>query len=267
MQILDGKKLNEEIALDLTKKIKKLKAKPKLVILQVGDNPESNTYINRKVAFGERIGTLVEHKKFTEKISEKKLLGEIINLNKEKGVHGIIVQLPLPKHINPANVLAAIEEEKRVDGGRHFLPATTLGVLTLIDKYKIKVAGKKVVVVGRSELVGKPTALAMLDIGATVTVCHSQTKNLKEETKKAEILIVAVGKPKLITKDHVSEGQIIIDVGINLNKSKKLVGDVDFKDVSKIAKAISPVPGGVGPMTVASLFQNLFKAYKIQIGL
>jgi methylenetetrahydrofolate dehydrogenase (NADP+) / methenyltetrahydrofolate cyclohydrolase len=263
-KILDGRKLSGEIAFELEKKIKNLKAKPKLVIIQVGNLPESNSYIGRKIAFGEKIGAKVEHIKFPNKVREKKLIDAISKCNKDKSVHGIIVQLPLPKYLNPPSILEAVAEEKRVDGGKYFIPATTRGILTILEKNRIKLIGKKAVVVGRSELVGKPTALALINLGATVTVCHSQTKNLKAETKQAEILVVAVGKPKLIGKNHVRKGQIVIDVGINIAKNKKLVGDVDFKSVSKIVKAITPVPGGIGPMTVTSLFENLLKAYFLQ---
>ena len=261
--ILDGRKLGAEIATRLARKIKRLKQKPKLVIVQVGSVPESDKYIKRKKIFGEKIGAQVLHKKYPGNVSKRKLVSEISRLNRNSSVHGIIVQLPLPKHLR--NVPGLITEEKRVDGGKYFRPATAKGVLALLDKYKIKIAGKKVVIVGRTDLVGKPIALEMLKRNATVTICHSQTKNLRKETKQAEILIAAAGKPNLITKNHVSKSQIVVDVGINILPSGKLSGDVDFKNVSKIVKAISPVPGGVGPMTVASLFENLVEAYKLQL--
>ena len=260
-KILDGRKLSEEISLKLGQKIKGLRTKPKLVIIQVGDNAESNVYIRRKVIFGEKVGALVEHKHLTEDTSEKKLISTINKLNEDKSVHGVIVQLPLPKHLDTGNILEMIIEKKRVDGSRHFLPATTRGILTLLERYKIKVAGKKAVVVGRSNLVGIPTALALMDLGATVTVCHKQTKDLKAETKQADILVVAAGKPKLITRDHISPNQVVIDVGINIGKDKLLVGDTDFENIKEVVSAITPVPGGVGPMTVASLFENLLDAY------
>jgi methylenetetrahydrofolate dehydrogenase (NADP+) / methenyltetrahydrofolate cyclohydrolase len=264
-KILDGKKLNTEISLDLERKIKKLKVKPRLAIIQIGSVAESTVYIKRKIAFGEKIGAKVEHIKLPSKTKKSELSSIISKLNSDKSVHGIIVQLPLPKHINPNEILNSIDEKKRVDGGKYFLPATTLGILTLLERYKINISGKKVVVIGRSELVGKPTALAMINRGATVTVCHSQTKDLKKETKQADILVVAVGKARLITKNHVSRNQVVIDVGINATADGKLVGDVDFKNVSKIVRVITPVPGGVGPMTVASLFENLLEAYYLQL--
>jgi len=263
-KILDGKKLSQELASGLAKKIKSLKTKPKLVIIQVGDIAESNIYIRRKVLFGEKVGAIVEHKLLKNDTSEKKLISIISKLNTEKSTHGIIVQLPLPEHLNPESVLDAISETKRVDGGKHFLPATTRGILTLLERHKIKVSGKKVVVVGRSNLVGKPTALALLNLDATVTVCHKKTKDLRAKTKQADILIVATGNPKLISKSHVSPNQVVIDVGINITRGKKLVGDVDFENVKGVVKAISPVPGGVGPMTVASLFENLLDGYSLQ---
>ncbi|OHA92399.1 MAG: hypothetical protein A3J09_02555 [Candidatus Zambryskibacteria bacterium RIFCSPLOWO2_02_FULL_51_21] len=260
--ILDGRKLNAEIVARLARQIKRLKHKPKLVIVQVGSVPESDKYIKRKKIFGEKIGAIVEHKKYPGNVLEQRLISEISKFNKSSSVHGIIVQLPLPKHLQ--NILGLIAEEKRVDGGKYFRPATAKGVLALLDKYRIKITGKKAVVVGRSELVGKPIALALLEREATVTICHKQTKDLKRETKQAEILVVAAGSPELITKNHVSRDQIVIDVGINILGNEKLVGDVDFKNVSKKVRAISPVPGGVGPMTVASLFQNLLEAYELQ---
>lgn len=267
-KILDGKALNLLIAEGLQQKIAKLKTKPKLVIIQVGAREESNTYIKHKLKFAETIGAVAEHIKLAETISETSLLSRIEKLNTDKSVHGVIVQLPLPKKIDSKVISQAILPEKSVDGSPFFIPATTRGILTLLDHYKVPVAGKKAVVVGRSELVGKPTALALLDRGATVTICHSQTKNLAAETKTADILIVAVGKPKLIGPKHVSKHMIVIDVGINPTSHKlrgaSIVGDVDFPKVSKIVRAISPVPGGVGPMTVASLFQNLFDAYELQ---
>jgi|SRR3990167_8672670 len=294
MKLLDGKKLNEKIAEKLKAEISRLRSKPKLIIIQVGDLAESNAYIGRKVKFGEKIGTLVEHKKFPEEITQSKLITQISSLNTDSSVTGIIVQMPLPKHIDKDEIIDAIEPTKDVDGltsrnlkllweakGEGFVPATTKGVISLLDEYKIPIEGKYVVVVGRSFLVGKPTFLAFLNRNATVTVCHRHTKDLAKHTKSADILIVAAGKPNLIGKEHVSKNQIVIDVGINAipnevsprrdyeerprNIRNILVGDVNFAEVSKIVKAISPVPGGAGPMTVASLFENLLEAYKHQV--
>ncbi len=288
-KILDGKKLNEKIANELAAKIRGLTPKPKLVIIQVGNLAESNAYIARKKSFGEKIGAIVDHIKLPQDVVKQALLSEIRNLNSDSSVHGVIVQMPLPKHLDRDKIIEAIDPKKDVDGltstnlkllweGRSqgYVPATTKGILTLLDYYKIPVSGKKVVVVGRSSLVGKPTALAFLNRNATVTVAHSKTKNLKLETRNADILVIAAGKPGLITKEYVSKGQVVVDVGITAidqlpatkNQKpemelakKKLVGDVDFESVRNIVEAISPVPGGTGPMTVASLFENLFEAY------
>ena len=260
--ILDGSKLSREIAAKLKRKIKRLKGKLRLFIVQIGNLSASNRYIERKKIFAAKIGAIAESKKFPSNISRKRLDSIISKLNNDKAVHGIIVQEPLPKHLQ--NISGNIAEEKKVDGGKYFIPATTKGILTLLKKYKVKIAGKKLTVVGRSNLVGLPTALEMLKRDATVTICHRKTENLKEETKRADILIVAAGRPKLISKNHVSRNQVVIDIGINVLKNGKLCGDVDFKNVSKIVKAISPVPGGVGPMTVASLFENLLEAHKLQ---
>src|SRR3989344_2286698 len=265
VKILDGKKLSSELAQKLKKIIEKLKIKPKLVIIQVGDNARSMSYIKRKIIFAEKIGALVEHKKNPENISETTLIASIRRFNADKSAHGIIVQLPLPKHIDTRRVSETIDYEKDVDGFRgHFVPATARGILTLLDKYKVKISGQKVVVVGRSEFVGKPIALALLNREATVTICHKRTRDLAREIKDADILVIAAGHPKLIKSGHVNKNQVIIDVGINILKDRKVTGDVDFKNVSKVVKAISPVPGGVGPMTIASLFQNLLEAYSLQ---
>ena len=313
-KILDGKALSEKIAEKLRSQILALRTKPKLVIIQVGDLPESNAYIGRKVKFGEKIGTIVNHKKFDNNISQESLITHISSLNTNFSVTGIIVQMPLPKHIDKDEIINSIDPAKDVDGltsrnlkllwenkttdyssseqrgprslstlssrpkgsrqartiNAGFIPATTKGIISLLDEYKIPIEGKHVVVVGRSFLVGKPTFLALLNRDATVTVCHKHTRNLKQETRNADILIVAAGKPNLIGKEHVHKNQVVIDVGINAIENEdgprhKLVGDVNFVEVSKIVKSISPVPGGPGPMTVASLFENLLTAYTHQI--
>lgn len=302
-KILDGKLVRDKIAANLTKKIQKLTAvplgrKPRLAIVQVGNLSESNAYIRQKILFGKKIGAIVNHLNLEQKVDEKKLINHITKLNQQTAIDGIIVQLPIPQHLNKNKIIDSIDPKKDIDGQTSInfkrliendpsglIPATTKGIMTLLDHYKIPLSGKNVVVVGRSSLVGKPTALALLNQNATVTICHSKTKNLAEQTKKADILIVAAGKPKLITKNHVSKNQVVIDVGINVvgepiqknlikqtlgqrpenePESRKLVGDVDFDEASKVVDAISPVPGGVGPMTVASLFENLLEAYKSQ---
>ncbi len=258
IKILDGRVVRDQIRHTLAKQISKLKTKPALVIIQVGEDAASSAYVAQKVKFGEAIGANVGLLQYPPGVTAAKLIGDIQNLNQDPGVQGIIVQLPLPVKIESQKVIGAISPAKDVDGfiNKNVTPATARGVLTLLDYYKIKVAGQSVVVVGRSTLVGQPIARALLNRNATVTIAHSQTKNLAALTRQADILVVATGKPKLIGAKHVRVGQIIIDVGIT-RQERGLTGDVDFARVSKIVKAISPVPGGVGPLTVASLFQNL----------
>src|SRR3989338_2270056 len=292
-KILDGKVVNEKIAEQLRTEIAKRRTKPKLVIIQVGDLPESNAYIARKIAFGQKIDAVVDHQRFDEKVTQEKLITHISSLNTDPGITGIIVQMPLPSHLDKDKIIDTIVPTKDVDGltstnlkllwenrPEGYTPATTKGVLTLLDYYNIPIAGKHIVVVGRSFLVGKPTALAFLNSDATVTIAHSKSKNLPSITKTANILVVAAGKAKLIGRNHVSSGQVVVDVGINVVNNQKLetrnqkpgtephdrkiVGDVDFESVRKIVTAITPVPGGIGPMTVASLFENLLETYKSQ---
>lgn len=270
MTLLDGKATAQEVK-DYLKKIVDLGVHRKLVIVQVGDNPASNTYIKNKVKACEYVGVECEVKHFEESITEEKLLDEIDVLNEDESVNGIIVQLPLPEHIFEWRVVERIKPIKDVDGftkisagrlmhgGRLFVPATPLGIVKLLEKYNIETDGKECVIVGRSNIVGKPMALLMLDKNATVTITHSHTKNLKEVCKRADILIVAIGKPKMINREYVKEGAIVIDVGINRDENGKLCGDVDFDDVKDIVSAITPVPGGVGPMTVAMLLNNVVR--------
>jgi methylenetetrahydrofolate dehydrogenase (NADP+)/methenyltetrahydrofolate cyclohydrolase len=281
MILLDGKKLRDLTIVRLKNEIAEVAAEnavqtPQLAIVQVGDLAESNSYINQKKLFADKIGVAVLHKIHPNKVSEDDLIAEIRKLNKDEKVHGIIVQLPIPEGLNKEKIIDAIDPVKDVDGltavnlkkmwandEQAILPATILGIISLLEHYEIPIEGRKVVVVGRSTLIGKPLAIALLNENATVTVCHRYTENLKEETRRADILIVAAGSANLITKDHVREGQVVVDVGINSEIAKKsLTGDVDFEAVKNIVSAISPVPGGVGPMTVASLFQNLVNAWK-----
>jgi methylenetetrahydrofolate dehydrogenase (NADP+)/methenyltetrahydrofolate cyclohydrolase len=267
--ILKGTEVRDALKKSLQEKIAKLGKPPTLVIIQVGDRPDSNAYITQKKRLGEELGIIVHHRVFDTDVAEEVLLSEIQKYNKDETVRGIIVQIPLPPHLNKDRLLEAILPAKDVDGltarNTHALfteqtghiPATARGIITLLKFYNIHIAGKKVVIVGRSHLVGKPTALAFLKENATVTVAHKQTKNLASITRDADILIVAIGNPEFITKDFVSPGQVVIDVGINKNKEGKLVGDIKRSDVEPIVKALTPVPGGIGPMTVISLFQNL----------
>ncbi len=293
-QILDGKIVRDKIAENLKSTIYDLSSKPQLVIIQIGDLPESNAYINQKIKFGERIGAIVELKKIPADVTQKDLESLIYSLNSDSSVHGIIIQMPIPQNLDRDKLIDLIGPKKDADGltltnqklleensPDAIIPATAKGVITILNYYKIPIKNKKVTVVGRSKLVGAPLATLFRNIGAQVTVCHSQTLDLKAETKNADIIIVAVGKPNLITKDHVSPGQTIIDVGINvleaskdkvnpsasrinLEAERKLTGDVNFKEIEPIVAAITPVPGGIGPMTVASLFENLLQAYEKQ---
>lgn len=267
---LDGIALRDTLALKLKTTLSKRAVKPTLVIIQIGSLKESNLYIKMKKDFAKEIDALTIHKKYKETVTEKQVIADIEKYNADKSVQGIMVQLPIPKHLDTDSVVESIEYTKDVDGltsrnmkllfdnSPAFMPATTQGILTLLDENDVKLTGKKVVIVGDSSLVGRPTALAFLNRKATVTVCHIHTKNLPEETKKADILIVAVGHPNLITKEYVSVGQVVIDVGITI-VNKKVRGDVDYKKVKDVVAMITPVPGGIGPMTVCSLFQNLVK--------
>lgn len=287
VKILEGKTPSQKILEDLKKETEACSKKPALVIVQVGSKEESNLYIEKKKAFGEKAGFSVKHLKLPESVIQDRLIKEIKKLNKDEKVNGIIVQLPLPAQIDYFDVVESIEPSKDVDGlhSKNFkkilegkndglIPATARGILNLLDFYNIEVSGKKVVVVGRSMLVGKPTALALMNRNATVSICHSQTKNLNEITKTADILVVAIGIPEAINKEFVSPDQAIIDVGINSTSGikmqeevsgKRVVGDVNFEEVKETVSAITPVPGGVGPMTVASLFQNVLSAFRAQI--
>lgn len=274
--ILDGKKVRDFLAENIKKDLKKIGQKPKLVILQVGNDERSSAYVKQKKIFGEKLGFDVEYVQFDKKVLEKELISRINKYNEDKNTNGIIIQLPLPKNLDTMKIIESVSPEKDVDGlnsknlrlvleGRSggFIPATTKGIFSLLDFYKINIEGKKVVVIGRSLLVGRPTALMFLNRNATMTVCHSKTKDLKQEILKADIIVSAVGHPNLIKKGFVKKGQVIIDVGIT-KVGDILVGDVDYKAVNKLVKAITPVPGGIGPMTVISLFENLLLAYRRQ---
>lgn len=284
--ILDGKKVRDQKRDDLQERIQGLTKSPKLVIIRVGDREDTKAYVEQKKKLGEQLGATVSVEKFEDDISEDELLLTIGELNNTPGVHGVIVQLPLPDHIDVFRVIEAVEPEKDVDGltavnlkklfvdiEGGFMPATAKGVMGLLDHYEIEPAGKHAAIVGRSLLVGRPTAHALLNRDATITVAHSKTPDLTSVTSSADIVIVAVGQPEMVTAEHVSDGQTVIDVGINKSTGesyeeevpgKQLVGDVTFDEVKETVDAISPVPGGVGPMTVISLFENLVDAYERQ---
>ena len=275
MIILDGKKIKNEILDELKNEVSELTEKPNFVVIQVGDNPASNVYIKQKAKMAEYVGYGYKHLKLAEDITEKELLSEIDKLNKDKNVHGILVQMPLPEHIDTNKVQNAVLPEKDVDGlsdmnaGKLFhskdalFSCTPYGVMEILKRYNISIEGRHAVIVGRSNLVGKPMSVMLTNAGATVTLCHSKTKDLMMHTKMADILIICVGKPKMITSEMVSEGAIVIDVGIN-RLDDGLCGDVDYENVANKCSYITPVPGGVGPMTVAMLGQNVLKAYQIQ---
>lgn len=260
--ILDGKKLQEKRFEVLKKKVSKLKEKPVLVIIQIGSNKSSDLYIKKKIEFGKKLGVEVEYYQLKPSVTFdfiKKLIGDF---NNDDDIKGIIVQLPIPKKFDKRKILNLISPKKDVDGLRSnskFLGATPRGVMTILQEYKIKFKDKKIVMVGDSELVGKPLSKRLRKDGAKVKVCNIETKDLKKETLKADIIISAVGKPNLIKKDMVVSGQTVVDIGTTFVKGK-LKGDVNFEEVSKIVSKITPVPGGVGPMTVISLFENLLDA-------
>lgn len=270
-QLLKGKEVAEIILTELKLKVATLPKKPVLGIVSVGEDPASQVYIQKKIKAAEEIGIQAKHYQLRENIEEKELLTLIGELNLDSEMDGFIVQLPLPEQIREEKVIENISPEKDVDGfhpfnqGKMFqgiinsnslLPATPFGIMKLLEHYRIELEGKKAVIVGRSNIVGKPLAALLLNKNATVTITHSRTKNLAEHTLTADLIISAVGKPNLITAEMVKPGAIVIDVGMN-RVDGKLVGDVDFEKVKEKASYITPVPGGVGPMTVAMLMYNL----------
>lgn len=273
-QILDGKALSARIKEDLAEEIKEKGIKPGLAVIIVGNDPASRVYVNNKKKACKACGIYSEEHALPESTTEEELLSLIDLLNKRSDIHGILVQLPLPKGIDSEKVLLKIDHRKDVDafhpvnvgkimiGDYDFLPCTPAGVMELIHLTGIEVSGKECVVVGRSNIVGKPQAMLLLHENGTVTICHSRTKNLAEVCRRADILVAAVGKPRFITADMVKNGAVVIDVGMN-RVDGKLCGDVDFDEVSKKASAITPVPGGVGPMTIAMLMKNTVRAAQL----
>ena len=272
--ILDGKKLRDKIIENLKAKVDTFEEKPTLVVILVGENPASKIYVNNKKKMAEKIGIHSEVINYPANITEAELLDKIEELNNNKKVTAILVQLPLPKHISKDNVMNKIIPSKDVDGftpynfGKLFsgetptvYPCTPKGILLLLDEYNIEIEGKHVVIVGRSNIVGKPLSQMMLNKNATVTICHSHTKNLSQITKTADILVSAVGK-NIIEGEMLKTDCVIVDVGIFKDENGKTRGDVDFESASKIASFISPVPGGVGPMTIASLILNTVELFE-----
>lgn len=278
-QIIDGKKISKELKDELKEKVAKYKEEGveiTLAVIQVGNDKASSVYVGNKKKACEYIGIKSLSYELEKSTTEEELLNLIKELNNRKDVNGILVQLPLPKHINEDKVIETIDAKKDVDGfhpmsvgalsigKKGFISCTPYGIIELLKRSNIDIDGKECVVIGRSNIVGKPMSMLLLRENATVTVAHSHTKNLKEVAKRADILVVAIGKPQFINSEYVKEGAVVIDVGIHRDENNKLCGDVDYEDVFPHASAITPVPGGVGPMTIAMLMKNCVNAVEIQ---
>ena len=277
-EIIDGKLVTQETRKKIAAEVESFKKEtgitPGLAVILVGNDPASRVYVRNKHKGCLDVGMNSYQIEYPEETTEEELLRKINELNADENVHGILVQLPLPKHINEDNVINAINPEKDVDafhpsnvgkiliGKYDFLPCTPAGVMELLSYYNVEIEGKECVVLGRSNIVGKPMALLLLAKNGTVTVCHSRTKNLSDITRRADILVVAIGKADFVTADMVKDGAVIVDVGINRKADGKLTGDVKFDEVSKKASLITPVPGGVGPMTITMLLGNTLTAAK-----
>ena len=273
---IDGKQISAQIKDELKERVEKENLEVTLAVIQAGNDPASTVYVGNKKKACEYIGIRSLAYELPEETPEEELLQLIKELNDRDDVNGILVQLPLPAHMDEDKVIQTISPKKDVDGFHPqsvgalsigqpgFISCTPAGVIQLLKRTGVEIDGKECVIVGRSNIVGKPMALLMLRENATVTVCHSHTKDLKEVTKRADILIVAIGKPKFITKEYVKDGAVVIDVGIHRGADGKLCGDVDYDDVAPITHAITPVPGGVGPMTIAMLMNNCVEAKGLQ---
>ena len=280
VRIIDGKRIAAAVREEIRERVRHFRegnrGVPGLAVVRVGDDPASAAYVRSKATACEEVGIASRQITLPGFISHDELMDGVQALNRDAGIHGILVQLPLPKHLDERAALEAVAPAKDVDGftfaniGRlvenraRFVPCTPAGILELLDREKIEIAGKQAVVVGRSEIVGKPAAMLLLHRNATVTICHSRTPDLAAETRRADILVVAAGRPRLISGDMVKPGAVVIDVGIN-RVDGRLVGDVDFDSVAPVASAITPVPGGVGPMTVAMLLANTLRAFEISL--
>lgn len=277
-KIIDGKQISLDIKNELKEKVAKYKEQGieiTLAVVKVGNDPASAVYVRNKEKACEYVGINSKTLALPEETTEEELLNVVKKLNEDKNVNGILVQLPLPKHIDESKVLLTIDSTKDVDGfhpvnvGKMvigedtFLPCTPAGIIEMIKRTDIDIEGKECVVIGRSNIVGKPMAMLMLKENATVTIAHSRTKGLKEVTKRADIIVAAIGKAKFVTADYVKEGAVVIDVGMDRDENGKLCGDVDFESVSKVASAITPVPGGVGPMTVTMLLVNCLRSVEL----
>ncbi|WP_322880036.1 bifunctional methylenetetrahydrofolate dehydrogenase/methenyltetrahydrofolate cyclohydrolase [Enterococcus faecalis] len=277
--VINGRELADQMQAEIQKDVEKMTQQgiqPGLVVLLVGENPASQTYVRNKERAAAKIGILSKVEKLPETISEEELLAEIDKYNQDSRFHGILVQLPLPKHIDEEKILLAIDPKKDVDGfhpmnlGRLFvgkpemIPCTPYGIMKMFEAYDIDLTGKRAVVIGRSNIVGKPMAQLLLMKNATVTIAHSKTEHLAEVAKEADILVVAIGRGHFVTKEFVKPGAVVIDVGMNRNQEVKLIGDVAFDEVSEIASYITPVPKGVGPMTITMLMYQTVEAAKKQ---
>lgn len=277
-KIIDGKQISLDIKNELKEKVAKYKEQGieiTLAVVKVGNDPASAVYVRNKEKACEYVGINSKTLALPEETTEEELLNVVKELNEDKNVNGILVQLPLPKHIDESKVLLTIDSTKDVDGfhpvnvGKMvigedtFLPCTPAGIIEMIKRTDIDIEGKECVVIGRSNIVGKPMAMLMLKENATVTIAHSRTKDLKEVTKRADMIVAAIGKAKFVTADYVKEGAVVIDVGMDRDENGKLCGDVDFESVSKVASAITPVPGGVGPMTVTMLLVNCLRSVEL----
>lgn len=278
-QIIDGKLISAQIKEEVKEKVAKLNAQGTrvcLAVIQVGTDPASSVYVGNKKKACAYVGIESLSYELPEQTSQEELLALIAELNGKAEVNGILVQLPLPGHIDEDAVIRAIDPKKDVDGFHPqsvgalcigqpgFVSCTPAGIIELLKRSGIEIAGKECVVIGRSNIVGKPMAILLLRENGTVTVTHSRTRNLKEVIRRADILVVAVGKPRMITREYVKEGAVVIDVGIHRNENNRLCGDVDYEDVSPVCSAITPVPGGVGPMTIAMLMYNCVRSIELQ---
>ena len=279
-EIINGKEISAKVRLDIAEEVKALKEKgvtPGLAVVIVGEDPASKVYVRNKKRGCEEVGMYSEVWEMPEDTSEPELLALIEKLNKDDNIHGILVQLPLPKHLDDKTVIEHIDPRKDVDafhavnvgkimlGEYDFLPCTPAGVMCLLEETGIDLCGKECVIVGRSNIVGKPQAMLMLHSNATVTICHSRTHDLADVVRRADVVVAAVGKAKFITADMIKEGAVVIDVGINRLDDGKLCGDVDFEAVEPKASYITPVPGGVGPMTITMLLKNTLKAASLSV--
>lgn len=274
--IIDGKALAQKMQAALAKKVAKMKAEkgivPGLVVILVGDNPASQVYVRNKERSAIAAGFKSETVRLSDSTGEEELLDLIAKYNADDSFHGILVQLPLPAHINDKRILLAIDPKKDVDGfhpmntghlwnGRpQMVPCTPAGIMEMLREYKVDLEGKNAVIIGRSNIVGKPMAQLLLDKNATVTLTHSRTRNLAEVCRRADVLIVAIGRGHFVTKDYIKEGAVVIDVGMNRDDNGKLIGDVKYDEVAPLASMITPVPGGVGPMTITMLMEQTYQA-------